>query len=100
MGKAEPLLTPRFLLVVLSGLTYFMALSMLIPVTPLYAKGPLGAGDVGVGIAVGSLFVGAVLLRPYAGRVGDRLGRRVLIIGGALVVAASTAAYGAIETLP
>jgi MFS family permease len=100
MRRAEPLLTPRFLLVVLSGLTYFMALSMLIPVTPLYAKGPLGAGDVGVGIAVGSLFVGAVLLRPYAGRVGDRLGRRVLIIGGALVVAASTAAYGAIESLP
>lgn len=94
------LLTPRFLLIVLAGLLYFVSLSMLIPVVPLYTKGPLGAGDVGVGIAVGSLFVGAVLLRPYAGRVGDRLGRRLLIIGGAAVVAVSIAAYGLVASVP
>jgi MFS family permease len=96
----ERLLTPRFLLVVAAGLSYFMAIGMLIPVVPQYVKGPLGGGNVGVGVAVGSLFVGAVLLRPYAGRIGDRLGRRVLIIGGALVVAGSTAAYGVFDTLP
>jgi MFS family permease len=96
----ERLLTPRFLLVVASGLSYFMSIGMLIPVVPQYVKGPLGGGNVGVGVAVGSLFVGAVLLRPYAGRVGDRVGRRVLIIGGALIVAGSTAAYGVFDTLP
>jgi MFS family permease len=100
MPPRERLLTPRFLLVVASGLSYFMAIGMLIPVVPQYVKGPLAGGDVGVGVAVGSLFVGAVLLRPYAGRVGDRFGRRVLIIGGALIVAASTAAYGVFDTLP
>src|SRR5437762_9099155 len=96
----ERLLTPRFLLVVASGLSYFMAVGMLIPVVPQYVKGPLGGGNVGVGVAVGSLFVGAVLLRPYAGRVGDRFGRRVLIIGGALIVAITTAFYGAVDALP
>ena len=96
----ERLLTPRFLLVVASGLCYFMAVGMLIPVVPQYVKGPLGGGNVGVGVAVGSLFVGAVLLRPYAGRVGDRFGRRVLIIGGALIVAVTTAFYGAVDALP
>src|SRR5262249_58250386 len=96
----QRLLTPRFLLVVASGLSYFMAIGMLIPVVPQYVKGPLGGGSVGVGVAVGALFVGAILLRPYAGRVGDRSGRRVLIIGGALVVAAATALYGAVDTLP
>jgi MFS family permease len=100
VGKAEPLVTPRFLLVVLAGLLYFIALSMLLPVLPLYVKHRLGGGEAGVGVAVGSLFVGAVLLRPYAGRFGDRVGRRVLIIGGALVVAVSTALYGAAESLP
>ena len=100
MRKAEPLLTPRFLLVVLAGLLYFIALSMLLPVVPLYVKHQLGGGEAEVGIAVGSLFVGAVLLRPYAGRFGDRVGRRVLIIGGALVVALSTALYGVVEALP
>jgi MFS family permease len=77
-----------------------MAVGMLIPVVPQYVKGPLGGGNVGVGVAVGSLFVGAVLLRPYAGRVGDRFGRRVLIIGGALIVAVTTAFYGAVDALP
>jgi MFS family permease len=100
VAQRERLLTPRFLLVVASGLSYFMAIGMLIPVIPQYVKGPLGSGNVGVGVAVGALFVGAILLRPYAGRVGDRLGRRVLIIGGALIVAVTTAFYGAVDALP
>jgi MFS family permease len=100
MAQRERLLTPRFLLIVASGLSYFMAIGMLIPVVPQYVKGPLAGGNVGVGVAVGSLFVGAVLLRPYAGRVGDRFGRRILIIGGALIVAGSTAVYGVVDTLP
>jgi MFS family permease len=62
-------------------------------------KGPLGGGNVGVGVAVGSLFVGAVLLRPYAGRIGDRFGRRVLMVGGALVVAITAASAGLVESL-
>jgi MFS family permease len=100
MPSRDRLLTPRFLLVVASGLSYFLAIGMLIPVVPQYVKGPLAGGNVGVGVAVGSLFVGAVLLRPYAGRVGDRVGRRVLIIGGALIVAGSTVVYGVFDTLP
>jgi MFS family permease len=96
----ERLLTPRFLLVVASGLSYFMALGMLIPVVPQYVKGPLAGGNAAVGVAVGSLFVGAVVLRPYAGRIGDRFGRRILIIGGALIVAGSTALYGVVHALP
>jgi MFS family permease len=100
LARRERLLTPRFLLVVASGLSYFLAIGMLIPVVPQYVKGPLASGNVGVGVAVGSLFVGAVLLRPYAGRVGDRVGRRVLIIGGALIVAGSTVVYGVFDALP
>src|SRR5262252_9005599 len=100
VAQRERLLTPRFLLVVAAGLSYFMAIGMLIPVIPQYVKGPLASGNVGVGVAVGALFVGAILLRPYAGRVGDRFGRRVLIIAGALIVAATTALYGAVDTLP
>ncbi|HEX2736985.1 MAG TPA: MFS transporter, partial [Acidimicrobiia bacterium] len=65
-----------------------------------YVEGPLGGGDVEVGIAVGALFVGAVLLRPFAGRVGDRVGRRILIIGGAGIVAVSTACYGLVASIP
>jgi MFS family permease len=93
------LLTPRFLLVVCCGLFYFMALAMLTPVIPHYVEDKLGNGSVAVGIAVGAFAVGAILLRTYAGRLGDRIGRRVLIISGALLVAVSTAAYGLVHAL-
>ena len=93
------LLTPRFLLVVTCGLCYFLALAMLTPVLPHSVEDSLGLGSVAVGIAVGAFAVGAIVLRTYAGRVGDRIGRRVLIIGGALVVSASTVAYGVVHAL-
>lgn len=94
MDTPSRLLTPRFVLVVGAGLAYFVSLGMLLPIVPLYVKHRLGGGDVDVGIAVGALFVGAVALRPFAGRIGDTTGRRVLIIGGALVVCTSEVLYG------
>jgi MFS family permease len=93
------LITARFVLIVASGLAYFFALAMLTPVLPLYIKGPLRGSGVAVGIGVGAFAVGAVLLRPYAGRIGDRAGRRWLVIGGALVVSVSIAGYGLVDSL-
>jgi MFS family permease len=85
--------------VVASGLCYFTAMAMLAPVLPDYVEKSLGHGSIAVGIAVGAFAVGAVLLRPFAGRIGDSVGRRVLIVGGALIVAASTASYGLVHAL-
>jgi MFS family permease len=99
VSVSEPLVTPRFVLIVASGLAYFFALSMLTPVLPLYIKGPLHGNGLSVGIGVGAFAVGAVLLRPYAGKIGDRAGRRWLVIGGALVVSVSIAGYGLIDSL-
>jgi MFS family permease len=93
------LITAHFVLIVASGLAYFFALSMLTPVLPLYIKGPLHGNGLSVGVGVGAFAVGAVLLRPYAGRIGDRAGRRWLIIGGALIVSVSIAAYGIVDSL-
>jgi predicted MFS family arabinose efflux permease len=92
-------LTAQFVLVTSSGALYFVALGTLIAVLPLYAKHDLGADDLGVGIAVGAFAVGAVVLRPFAGRIGDRVGRRPLVIGGAVIVAATTVAYVAATNL-
>ena len=93
------LLTPRFVLVVSCGLFYFLALAMLTPVLPHYVEDSLGSGSVAVGVAVGAFAVGAIALRTYAGRIGDRIGRRVLIVGGAFVVGASTLVYGVVHAL-
>jgi MFS family permease len=95
----ERIFTLPFTLVVASGLCYFTALAMLTPVLPDYVEKSLGHGSIAVGIAVGAFAVGAVLLRPFAGRIGDTVGRRVLIIGGALIVAGTTACYGFVHAL-
>ena len=71
-------------LVVACGLAYFLALAMLTPVIPHYVEDELGLGKVAVGVAVGAFAFGAIALRPFAGRIGDQMGRRVLIVGGAL----------------
>ncbi len=99
-NRDDRLVTGRFLLVVAAGLAYFLALGVVLPVVPQYVEGELGGGSLEIGIAVGALFVGAVLLRPYVGRLGDRTGRRLLIVGGAAVVAVSVLLYGAVESLP
>lgn len=91
---ADRLLTPRFVLVVTAGLAYFMSLGVMLPVVPQYVEQEMRGGDLAVGIAVGAFSVGAVLLRPIAGRIGDRAGRRVLIVGGAALVAVSAALHG------
>ncbi len=98
-GDTARLLTMPFVLIVASGLAYFLALAMLNPVIPVYIDGTLHGGGIQVGVGVGAFAFGAVLLRPFAGRIGDRIGRRVLLLGGALIVAIATAGYGLVASL-
>ncbi|HLM17217.1 MAG TPA: MFS transporter, partial [Acidimicrobiia bacterium] len=94
-----PLMTARFVVVIISGFCYFSAMGAMLPVIPRYVDKRLGGDDIAVGIAVGALAVGAILLRPIAGRIGDRFGRRVLMIGGALIVGSTALCAGAFEAL-
>lgn len=95
----QPLLTRRFVIVVISGFCYFAAMGAMLPVIPRYVDKFLGGNDVAVGVAVGAIAVGAILLRPLAGRIGDRYGRRVLMVGGALIVGITAACAGLIPAL-
>ncbi|MCB1256920.1 MAG: MFS transporter [Microthrixaceae bacterium] len=97
-GTQEPLLSARFVTVVTAGLFYFMSLGMQLPTVPKFVEGQLGGSELAVGIIVGSFSIGAVAVRPFAGRLGDRVGRRPLIVVGALMVAASVALYALINS--
>lgn len=88
-GRAR-LLTPVFLLVMLSTFAYFVSIGVLVPTLPRFVEGPLGGGPTEVGIAIGFFSITAVALRPFSGRIADRRGRRVLMLGGAALVAAAT----------
>lgn len=93
------LFTLAFVLLALCEFAYFTAAGLTIPLTPLFAEGPMGANELWVGITVGSFSVSTVALRPYAGRLSDRRGRRALLIGGALLCAAALAAHAVAPNL-
>lgn len=87
------LVTPAFLVISAGSLAYFLSLGVLVPAVPLYVAGPLHGGEVAVGLAVGIFSVSGFLFRPWAGRLGDRRGRRPIIVGGAALVAFSVLGY-------
>jgi MFS family permease len=93
------LVTLRFVVVTAATFAYFCALGSLLPTLPRYVVDELGGGGVEVGIVVGAFAVSAALIRPWAGRLGDLRGRRVLVSGGAAVMAASLFGYAAVDTL-
>jgi MFS family permease len=95
----QRLFTPAFVLLALCELAYFTAAGLTIPVTPLFAEGPLGANELWVGITIGTFSVTAVALRPFAGRTSDRRGRRPLLVGGALLVAAALVGHAFVTEL-
>lgn len=76
--------------VTFSGL---VAVGAVLPVLPRYVHGPLDGGNVAVGIVIGSFAVTGLLLRPFAGRLADRRGRRPTVLLGSIVVAASGLLY-------
>jgi MFS family permease len=88
-----------FLMVMLSTLAYFVAVGMITPTLPRYVEGPLSSGNLAVGVTVGAFALTAVMLRPLVGRISDKRGRRLLIIGGGLVVGASIVGYDLADSL-
>lgn len=98
MSKATDAARPRlvtgpFMLVMLSNFAYFLAVGATLPTVPLYVEGPLGGGNVAVGLTIGVFSLAAVLLRPFTGRLADKRGRRLLIIVGGGIVALSLFGY-------
>jgi len=87
------LLTPAFVTVTLACLAYFTGDGVLVPAVPRYVEGPLGAGNVAIGLVVGAFSLSAFFLRPWVGGLGDRWGRRPLMLVGAALFAASVLAY-------
>jgi MFS family permease len=94
MRETKPtLFTPAFVTVALAELAYFTADGILLPALPRYVEGPLGSGNIAVGLVIGAFSASAFLLRPWAGGVADRRGRRLLMLAGAALFAVSVGGY-------
>jgi MFS family permease len=99
-ARDERLLSRAFLVLIATGTCYFTAFGMVVPVLPRFVEGPLGGSDVAVGLTFGAFGLGAVALRPVAGRIGDRSGRRILILAGALIATLASATYFLVDGVP
>lgn len=66
-----------------------VAVGAVLPVLPRYVRGPLGDGDLAVGVVIGAYAVSGLLLRPVAGRLADRWGRKPTVICGTLLLTVS-----------
>jgi MFS family permease len=77
------------------GLTFcsLVAVGAVLPVLPRYIRGPIGSGNLAVGIVIGAYAVAGLLLRPLAGRLADRWGRKPTALLGALLIGAGGLLY-------
>ncbi|HLG68311.1 MAG TPA: MFS transporter [Acidimicrobiales bacterium] len=87
------LLTGPFVVLWLCGWTYFLGIGAVNPLLPLFVKDHMGESDVVVGLVVALMALSAVVVRPFAGRLANRRGRRMVTTAGATVLAASLALY-------
>ena len=93
------LITTPFLLIAAATLAFFTSAGVTLPAVPLYVDGPLRGSEVAVGLSVGLFSVSALLARPFAGRLGDTRGRRLIMVAGALTVAVSILGYAASSSI-
>lgn len=94
------LLTRDFLFVTAAAACFMVSFGTTLPVLPRYVSDELGGGDLAVGIVVGSFAVSAIVLRPLVGRMGDRHGRRILIIVGCLITSVGMALHVPADNIP
>jgi MFS family permease len=64
-----------------------LAVGAVLPVMPRYVHGPLDAGNIAVGVVIGSYAITGLLLRPFAGRFADHRGRKPTVFAGSCLVA-------------
>jgi MFS family permease len=88
-APASRRLGPNFAAVFAVTFLSLVAVGAVLPVLPRYVHGPIGAGDLAVGIVVGAYAVSGLLLRPVAGRLADRWGRKPTVLAGAALLCLS-----------
>ena len=70
-----------------------LSVGAVLPVLPVYVRGPIGAGDIAVGVVIGAYAVTGLIGRPFAGRFADRRGRRPVVIAGTLLASLAGLLY-------
>lgn len=89
----ERLLSPRFFLMCGFTFTVFLSAFQLLPTAP-YRILALGGSKFQAGLFLAFLTYSSALSAPLTGGLADRVGKRRVLIGSSLVIAAFSAVYG------
>lgn len=95
----QRLVTGRFFVVTLAVAVYFLAVGMQNPILSVFIEDELAGGGTEIGAQAAVFSISAILIRPVIGALGDRRGRRFLMVSGALVSTGSVAGLAVTDHL-
>lgn len=93
----EPLLTPRFLLMWSYNFTVFLSAFQLLPTAPFYILS-LGGSHTAAGLFLGFLTYASALAAPITGALGDRFGKRRMLIVASVAITIFSLLYAIAPT--
>jgi MFS family permease len=92
--------SPTFVALSAAVLAFFVSGAVFLPVVPRFTVGPLGGDDFAVGVVLGAFAISSLVMRPFAGRIADRRGRRSALIAGALITVAASFGHLLADSVP
>lgn len=100
-GPGQPALiwTKNFVMLCIANFTLFMSTQMLFPVLPIYLL-YIGGARKDVGYVMGSYTLCAMAIRPLAGWLVDRYGRKKVLIIGMITMLSVSVLYQLVGSVP
>ena len=99
LRRARGSSTAPFVVVTAATFFFFGFVGLVVTTLPRFIEHELGGDGVAIGLNLAVFSVAAIAARPLISRIGDRLGRRVLMVGGSLLAGAAAAATGFASSL-
>src|SRR5262245_55769415 len=93
------LISAPFVIVTAATLAFFVFVGMAVSTLPRFIEDQLGGDGLAIGVNLAVFSVAAIAARPMIARVGDRLGRRFLMVGGALLAGTAIATTAFVSSL-
>jgi MFS family permease len=88
-----------FSLAILANLFSFTSMYLLLATMPLYVVA-IGGSVSDAGIVLACFTLTAVIVRPLVGRLSDRRSKKVIMLAGAVILAASSLLYEPVHSVP
>lgn len=98
LGLTHRVVSRAFVLLWIYSALTSLAWAALLLALPLYVTGPLGGGNVAVGLVMTAATLISAGLQPAIGALGDRRGRRLLLVGGPIWFATCVGAFSLVQS--